>query len=74
MSLQLKAIRMPEFGRPEMLQVKEVARPIPAPDEILVRVRYPPRARLQTACRLCARGAGYEAAETRRCPLVISKE
>lgn len=34
----MKAVRIHAFGDPEVLQVEEVARPVPAADEILVRV------------------------------------
>ena len=34
----MKAIRIHAFGGPEVLQLEEVARPVPAADEILVRV------------------------------------
>lgn len=34
----MKAIRIHAFGGPEVLQIEEVALPMPAPDEILVQV------------------------------------
>ena len=34
----MKAVRIHAFGGPEVLRVEDVARPVPAPDEILVRV------------------------------------
>jgi NADPH:quinone reductase-like Zn-dependent oxidoreductase len=34
----MQAVRIHAFGGPEVLQVEEVPRPVPAPDEILVRV------------------------------------
>lgn len=34
----MKAVRIHAFGGPEVLQLEEVARPVPAPDEILVKV------------------------------------
>ena len=34
----MKAVRIHVFGGPEVLQLEEVARPVPAPDEILVKV------------------------------------
>ncbi|WP_375417591.1 NADP-dependent oxidoreductase [uncultured Hymenobacter sp.] len=34
----MKAVRIHAFGGPEVLQIENVARPVPAPDEILVRV------------------------------------
>lgn len=34
----MKAIRMHEFGGPNVLKLEEVARPVPAADEVLVRV------------------------------------
>jgi NADPH:quinone reductase-like Zn-dependent oxidoreductase len=34
----MKAIRIYEFGGPEVMQIVEVERPVPAPDEILVKV------------------------------------
>lgn len=34
----MKAIRINEFGGPEVLKLEEVERPVPAPDEILVKV------------------------------------
>ncbi len=34
----MKAIRINEFGGPEVMQLVEVQRPVPAPDEILVKV------------------------------------
>lgn len=34
----MKAIRIHAFGGPEVLQMEEVARPVPAPDEILIQV------------------------------------
>ena len=34
----MKAIRIHAFGGPEVLQIQDVARPVPAPDEILVQV------------------------------------
>jgi NADPH:quinone reductase-like Zn-dependent oxidoreductase len=35
----MKAIVYTEFGSPDVLRLKEVARPVPKRDEILVRVR-----------------------------------
>ena len=34
----MKAVRIHEFGGPEVLNIEEIERPIPAPDEILVKV------------------------------------
>ncbi|QKG56374.1 NADP-dependent oxidoreductase [Hymenobacter sp. BRD128] len=34
----MKAVRIHAFGGPEVLQIEDVARPVPAPDEILVKV------------------------------------
>ncbi|QJB34536.1 NADP-dependent oxidoreductase [Chitinophaga oryzae] len=34
----MKAIRIYEFGEPEVMKIVEVERPVPAPDEILVKV------------------------------------
>jgi len=34
----MKAVRIHAFGGPEVLQIEEVARPVPAPDEILIKV------------------------------------
>ena len=34
----MKAVRIHAFGGPEVLQIEDVARPVPAPDEILVQV------------------------------------
>ncbi|RYY09649.1 MAG: NADP-dependent oxidoreductase, partial [Cytophagaceae bacterium] len=34
----MKAVRIHAFGCPEVLQVEDIARPVPAPDEILVQV------------------------------------
>lgn len=34
----MKAVRIHQFGGPEVLKVEEIARPVPAPDEILVKV------------------------------------
>ena len=34
----MKAVRIHAFGGPEVLQLEDVARPVPAPDEILVQV------------------------------------
>lgn len=34
----MKAVRIHEFGGPEVLKIEDIARPVPAPDEILVRV------------------------------------
>jgi len=34
----MKAIRIEEFGGPEVMKIVEVERPVPAPDEILVKV------------------------------------
>jgi NADPH:quinone reductase-like Zn-dependent oxidoreductase len=34
----MKAVRIHAFGGPEVLRIEDVARPVPAPDEILVRV------------------------------------
>ena len=34
----MKAVRIHAFGGPEVLTVEEIARPVPAPDEILVKV------------------------------------
>ena len=34
----MKAVRIHAFGGPEVLQVEEVARPVPAADEILIKV------------------------------------
>jgi NADPH:quinone reductase-like Zn-dependent oxidoreductase len=34
----MKAIRIHEFGGPEVLKVDDIARPVPAPDEILVKM------------------------------------
>jgi len=34
----MKAVRINAFGGPEVLKLEDVARPVPAPDEILVRV------------------------------------
>jgi NADPH:quinone reductase-like Zn-dependent oxidoreductase len=34
----MKAIRIATFGGPEVLQLEEIARPIPAADEVLVQV------------------------------------
>jgi NADPH:quinone reductase-like Zn-dependent oxidoreductase len=34
----MKAIRINEFGGPEVMKLEDVARPVPAPDEILVKV------------------------------------
>ena len=34
----MKAVRIHAFGGPEVLKFEEIARPVPAPDEILVRV------------------------------------
>jgi acryloyl-coenzyme A reductase len=36
---QMKAVVVQEFGGPEVLQVHEVARPAPGPDEALVRIK-----------------------------------
>jgi NADPH:quinone reductase-like Zn-dependent oxidoreductase len=36
--LVMKAVRIHAFGGPEVLQVEDIARPVPAPDEILVQV------------------------------------
>lgn len=36
----MRAVRFAEFGGPEKLQVVEVAKPEPGPDEVLVRVAY----------------------------------
>jgi NADPH:quinone reductase-like Zn-dependent oxidoreductase len=36
--LLMKAIRIHAFGGPEVLQLEDIARPVPAPDEILVQV------------------------------------
>lgn len=35
----MKAVRIHAFGGPEVLQLEEVARPVPAPDEILLQVQ-----------------------------------
>jgi acryloyl-coenzyme A reductase len=35
----MKAVVLNEFGGPEVLQVEEVPRPVPAPDEALVRIK-----------------------------------
>lgn len=35
----MKAVVLNEFGGPEVLQVDEVARPVPGPDEVLVRIK-----------------------------------
>jgi NADPH:quinone reductase-like Zn-dependent oxidoreductase len=37
--LPMKAVRIHAFGGPEVLQLEEVARPVPAPDEILIQVQ-----------------------------------
>ncbi len=34
----MKAIRINKFGGPEVMKLEEIARPVPAPDEILVKV------------------------------------
>lgn len=34
----MKAVRIHAFGGPEVLQVEDIARPVPAPDEILIKV------------------------------------
>ena len=34
----MRAVRISEFGGPEVLNLVEIERPTPAPDEILVRV------------------------------------
>ena len=34
----MKAVRIHAFGGPEVLQLEDVARPVPAPDEILIKV------------------------------------
>ncbi len=34
----MKAVRIHEFGGPEVLKIEDIARPLPAPDEILVKV------------------------------------
>lgn len=34
----MKAVRITRFGGPEVMKVEEIARPVPAPDEILVKV------------------------------------
>lgn len=34
----MKAVRIHQFGGPEVMNIEEVERPVPAPDEILVRV------------------------------------
>lgn len=34
----MKAIRIHEFGQPEVMKLEEVERPVPAPNEILVKV------------------------------------
>ena len=34
----MKAIRIDEFGGPEVMKIVEIERPLPAPDEILVKV------------------------------------
>ena len=34
----MKAIRINEFGGPEVLKLEEIERPVPAPDEILIKV------------------------------------
>ncbi|WP_311182355.1 NADP-dependent oxidoreductase [Hymenobacter volaticus] len=34
----MKAVRIHAFGGPEVLQVEDITRPVPAPDEILVQV------------------------------------
>lgn len=34
----MKAVRIHAFGGPEVLQLEDIARPVPAPDEILIRV------------------------------------
>ena len=34
----MKAIRIHEFGQPEVMKPEEVERPVPAPNEILVKV------------------------------------
>jgi NADPH:quinone reductase-like Zn-dependent oxidoreductase len=36
--LLMKAVRIHEFGGPDVLKIEDVARPVPAPDEILVSV------------------------------------
>ncbi|MBJ6141924.1 NADP-dependent oxidoreductase [Hymenobacter sp. BT559] len=35
----MKAVRIHAFGGPEVLQLEDVARPVPAPDEILIQVQ-----------------------------------
>lgn len=34
----MKAIRINEFGGPEVMKLEDIARPVPAPDEILIKV------------------------------------
>ena len=34
----MKAVRIHEFGGPEVMKIEDVARPVPAPDEILLKV------------------------------------
>jgi NADPH:quinone reductase-like Zn-dependent oxidoreductase len=37
--VQVKAIVSPRYGSPDVLELREVERPVPAPDRVLVRVR-----------------------------------
>ena len=34
----MKAVRIPEFGGPDVMKLEDIERPVPAADEILVRV------------------------------------
>ncbi len=34
----MKAIRISEFGGPEVMNVEDIEQPLPAPDELLVKV------------------------------------
>jgi hypothetical protein len=34
----MKAVRIHKFGSPDVMQIEEVQRPAPAPDEILVKI------------------------------------
>jgi len=36
--MKMKAIRIHEFGGPEIMKIEEVERPVPATDEILVKM------------------------------------
>lgn len=39
MAQTMRAVIINDFGEPDQLQVREVPRPVPAPDEVLIRVR-----------------------------------